>query len=166
MCSRPHWAGTASWSHRAHSLSTGVRVCSTMPWYVLSTPGSCLNGSWRAGTAARGASPLISQHCGCCHHWCPHPRTKQPWYPLSNVTHTSDQPKGHSSEVRSAPFKHSSYPWGSYRARQAGEQGIYKYVGCFCHFGDAGTRRGGPRHLDSCSRCRKMCGLILCTCLS
>ena len=135
-----------------------------MPWYraeysrllpewVLEGRHSC-NG---------GASPLISQHCGCCHHWCPHPRTKQPWYPLSNVTHTSDQPTGHSSEVRSAPFTHSPYPWGSYRARQAGEQGIYKYVGCCYHSGDAGTRRGGPRHLDSCSRCQILCGLILCT---
>ena len=74
MGSRPHSAGEARWSRRAHSFSTGLRMCSIVPWYraeysrLLSE--WVLEGrhSYNGGASER---PLISQHCGCCHHWCP-----------------------------------------------------------------------------------------------
>ena len=45
----------------------------------------------------------------------------------------------------------SPHPWGISRVEQEKEQRLQKCGGYVHSLGDAGTRPGGPRHLDTCS---------------
>ena len=56
------------------SFLTGLRMCSTLPYfrggYLRLLPKRVLKGHRCNGGAS--PRPQVSQHCGCCHQWCPH----------------------------------------------------------------------------------------------
>ena len=162
MGSRPHSTGTAR-CRRAHSFSTGLRMCSILPWYgaeysrllsewVLEGRHS-YNGGRLSTTANQPALRLLSPLVPPSTRPRNHRKNHKPYSSMCNSPPTSHPAKGHGSEVHSAQIAHSPHPWGISRAERAYKHVKHTHMTCCCSLSCSGARPGRPRLLDTCSCC-------------